>query len=219
MRMQDELELIHTRGYDVKGYWRRDGMLSIRGSVCDELPARLYDIDDDDPLVMHHMVVELVVELPDLVITDVTVEFRSHPHQACPIVIDHYRHLVGLSIARGFTHKVRELFGGPRGCTHTTALLQAMAPVAMQCKLASRMMGLRRADNTAPDTADAPLSSPDLRAARAAGNRNTCHVWAEDGEHIARILDGTDTDLPIPISVRIRERGGDPDEWRRRRLG
>ena len=41
--------------------------------------------------------------------------------------------LVGLSIARGFTHRVRELFGGPRGCTHTTALLQAMAPIAMQC--------------------------------------------------------------------------------------
>lgn len=213
--MDDELELIHTRGYDVKGYWRPDGTLLIRGSVCDELPARLYDIDDDAPLVMHHMVVALTVALPDLLITDVTVEFRSHPHQACPGVIDHYRHLVGLSIARGFTHKVRELFGGPRGCTHTTALLQAMAPVAMQCKLASRMMGLRQSGDGAPTA----LSGPEMRAARGAGNRNTCHVWAEDGEHLARILDGTDTDLPIPISVRIRERGGDPDEWRRRRLG
>jgi len=38
-----------------------------------------------------------------------------------------------LSIARGFTHKVRGLFGGPRGCTHTTALSQAMAPEAIQC--------------------------------------------------------------------------------------
>jgi hypothetical protein len=215
--MDDELELIHTRSYDVKGYWRSDGKLSIRGSVCDELPSRLYDIDDDEPLVMHHMVVELIVELPDLLITDTRVEFRSHPHQACPDVIDHYRHLVGLSIARGFTHKVRELFGGPRGCTHTTALLQAMAPVAMQCKLASRMMGLRPAGGAA-----APAVSPspvDLRTARAAGNRNTCHVWAEDGEHLARIIDGSDTNVPIPISVRIRARGGDPDEWRRRRLG
>lgn len=213
--MDDELELIHTRGYDVKGYWRRDGTLLIKGSVRDELPTRLYDIDDDEPLVMHHMVVALTVELPDLLITDVSVEFRSHPHQACPTVIDHYRHLVGLSIARGFTHKVRELFGGPRGCTHTTALLQAMAPVAMQCKLASRMMGLRQSGQDPP----AALSAPDLRAARAAGNRNTCHVWAEDGEHLARIVDGSDTTLPIPIAVRIRERGGDPDEWRRQRLG
>ena len=203
----------------MKGYWRRDGTLLIRGAVCDELPTRLYDIDDDEPLVMHHMVVALTVELPDLLITDATVEFRSHPHQACPSVIDHYRHLVGLSIARGFTHKVRELFGGPRGCTHTTALLQAMAPVAMQCKLASRMMGLRKSGESGQTAASPALSAPELRALRAAGNRNTCHVWAEDGEHIARILDGSDTNLPIPISVRIRERGGDPDEWRRLRLG
>ena len=172
----DDLELIHTRGYDVRGYWRSDGTLVIRGAVRDELPTRFYDIDDEEPLVMHHMAVELIVELPDLVISDARVEFLAHPHHACPNVIDHYHHLVGLSIARGFTHKVRELFGGPRGCTHTTALLQAMAPVAMQCKLASRMMGRRRLG---------------------------------EGEQAAG------SELPIPISVR--ERGGDPDEWRRQR--
>ena len=214
----DDLELIHTRGYDVKGYWRTDGTLLIRGAVRDELPPGFYDVDDNEPLVMHHMVVELSVALPDLVITEARVEFLAHPHHACPNVIDHYHHLVGLSIARGFTHKVRELFGGPRGCTHTTALLQAMAPVAMQCKLASRMLGRRQLDEegnkAAPNLA---LSSPEMRAVRVAGNRNTCHVWAEDGVHVARILDGSETTLPIPISVRIRERGGDPDEWRRQR--
>jgi len=214
----DDLELIHTRGYDVRGYWRRDGSLLIRGAVRDELPPGFYDADDTEPLVMHHMVVELAVALPDLVITGAHVEFLTHPHHACPNIINHYHHLVGLSIARGFTHKVRELFGGPRGCTHTTALLQAMAPVAMQCKLASRIMGRRRmsATDDPPDTTLA-LSSPEMRALRASGNRNTCHVWAEDGEHVAHILDGSETALPIPISVRIRERGGDPDEWRRQR--
>jgi hypothetical protein len=113
---------------------------------------------------------------------------------------------------------LRELFGGPRGCTHTPALLQAMAPVAMQCKLASRVMGRRRMNegDDSPPTNPA-LSSPVMRALRAAGNRNTRHVWAEDGVHVARILDGSETALPIPISVRIRERGGDPDEWRRQR--
>ena len=217
--MDDDLELMHTRGYDVRGYWRRDGMLVIKGAVREQLPTRLYDIDDDTPLVMHHMEVALTVELPDLLIKEVDVEFLAHPHHACPSVIDHYHHLVGLSIARGFTHKVRELFGGPRGCTHTTALLQAMAPVAMQCKLASRMMGLRQSGDAAPPPTAETLNSPEMRALRAAGNRNTCHVWAEDGVHIQRILDGTATELPIPISVRIRERGGDPDEWRRQRWG
>jgi hypothetical protein len=54
-------------------------------------------------------------------------------------------------------------------------------------------------------------------AGRAAAHRNTCHVWAKDGEHIARIVEGSVSEPPIPISVRIRERGGDPDEWRRQR--
>ncbi|MEO5839806.1 MAG: DUF2889 domain-containing protein [Acidimicrobiales bacterium] len=216
--MDDELELLHTRGYDVRGYWRSDGMLVIKGAVRDQLPARLFDIDDDSPLVMHHMEVALTLELPDLLIKEVKVEFLAHPHVACPSVVDHYHHLVGLSIVRGFTHKVRELFGGPRGCTHTTALLQAMAPVAMQCKLASRMMALRQSDGAASPTTP-KVNSPEMREVRVGGNRNTCHVWAEDGEHIQHILDGTGTEVPIPITVRIRERGGDPDEWRRQRWG
>jgi hypothetical protein len=66
--MDDDLELMHTRGYDVRGYWRRDGMLVIKGAVRDQLPSRLYDIDDDTPLVMHHMEVALTVELPDLLL-------------------------------------------------------------------------------------------------------------------------------------------------------
>jgi len=36
--------------------------------------------------------------------------------------VPHYESLVGLSIARGFTHKARELFGGPRGCSHILTL-------------------------------------------------------------------------------------------------
>ena len=213
----NDLELIHTRGYDVRGYWRPDGTLLIRGAVRDELPPGFYDIDDDEPLVMHHMVVELSIELPGLVITAVHVEFKAHPHEACPNVIDRYDRLVGLAIARGFTHKVRELFGGPRGCTHTTALLQAMAPVAQQCRLASMTIGHRRARDEEGQVPSPALSSQAMRERRAAGNHNTCHVWAEDGEHIARIVDGSASELPIPISVRIRERGGDPDEWRRQR--
>ena len=79
------------------------------------------------------MQIDLEVGFPSLEIVKASVRFETHPHGGCPAIIDHYGGLVGLSIARGFTHKVRELFGGPRGCTHTTALLQAMAPVAVQC--------------------------------------------------------------------------------------
>ena len=88
--------------------------------------------------------------------------FETHPHTECVSIVDAYRGLVGLSITRGFTHKVRELFGGPRGCTHTTALLMAMAPVAVQCIWSMNVVELpsRR-------TADAARRRPAAGGARA----------------------------------------------------
>ena len=67
------------------------------------------------------MQIEMKVKVPELEITDVKAGFETHPHTSCPRILDHYKNLVGLSIARGFTLKVRELFGVPRGCTPITA--------------------------------------------------------------------------------------------------
>src|SRR6187431_1933845 len=176
----DGLEVLHDREYRVRAFVLTPERILIRGAVRDQKPPGLYLADDPDPLTMHHMQVDLHVAFPSAEIVAADVVFESHPHTSCPSITDHYQGLVGLSIARGYTHKVREMFGGPRGCTHTTALLLAMAPVAMQCKLASRMMGLRQTSEAELPEARAALNSPDMRAARAAGNRNTCHVWAED---------------------------------------
>ncbi|HEX9260066.1 MAG TPA: DUF2889 domain-containing protein, partial [Acidimicrobiales bacterium] len=126
------LTLLHDRTYRVRSYLERPGVMRLRGMVRDLKPGGLYVPEDGRPLEVHHMVLDLVVELPDLVITEATAVFETHPHRSCTQITEHYGSLVGLSIARGFTHKVRELFGGPRGCTHITALLQAMAPVAIQ---------------------------------------------------------------------------------------
>ena len=106
--------------------------LLLRGAVRDQKPAGLYIAGDPDPLTFHHMQVELEVSFPSLEITAAAVLFEAHPHETCGSIAPHYGSLVGLSIARGFTHEVRQRFGGPRGCTHTTALLLAMAPVAIQ---------------------------------------------------------------------------------------
>ena len=116
--------------------------------------------------------------------------------------------LVGLNIARGFTHKVRELFGGPRGCTHTTALLQAMAPVAVQCIWSMQATKMKRDAETA-----APPVSPEERKRAMSINLNTCHVWAEDGENMQLINEGKPLDPPLQIVRRFREMGKDPSEW------
>jgi len=204
------LPRMHSRDYDVRAYRRDDTTMLVRGAVRDVLPAGFYDDADTEPLTMHHMVVDLVVDTTSLEIAEASVVFEQHPHPACPHIADHYGNLVGLSIARGFTHRIRELFGGPRGCSHTTALLQAMAPVVMQAYLGRRIS--HRAPGE-PTVFGRNLSSPEIRAQRVEGNRNTCHVWADDGEHVQAIKATGAIMLPMPIVRRLRDRGIDPDAW------
>ncbi len=211
-----DLPLLHTRRYDVDSY--RDGpdRIRLRGSVRDQKPPGLYVADDPDPLTIHHMVVDLTVEMDGMEIVAAEVVFETHPHDTCPTVTDHYRHLVGLSIARGFTHRVRELFGGPRGCTHTTALLQAMAPVAIQSIWSARGAAGTGSEAGAEPVAPPRRLDPDERWERFRFNLNTCHVWAEDGAMVARAKAGEEIPAPRWIVDRLDSLGRDVDEWRSR---
>lgn len=206
----DDCELLHTRKYETKVYYVSDAELLVRGAVRDTKPPGLYISGDPDTLDIHEMHVELRVAMPELVISSVHVLFETHPAANCPHIASDYEKLVGLSITRGFTHKVRELLGGPRGCTHTTALLQAMAPAVVQSLWSVHM---RRA-RTAESRGEAPSSQS--RDQMFAGNLNTCHVWAEDGEHVASLRRGELPPPPLQVVKRLEELGRDPEEWRRK---
>ena len=166
-----DLPLLHERDYVVRAYAAAPDEILVRGVIHDVKPPGLLVDGDTEPLTMHHMVVELRVHYPSLDITAAHVSFDAYPQPMCPSIATHYESLVGLSIARGFTHKVRELFGGPRGCSHTTALLQAMAPVAVQSWFG--MARLARADDLAEgqDGGEDPLSI--VRSAHRERNLNT----------------------------------------------
>ena len=205
------LEEIHQRRYEVKAYRKDDRTIILRGAVRDEKPAGLYIPNDPEPLPMHHMVVALEISMPDMVIQDAGIEFEVYPHGGCPSITTHYKSLIGLSIARGFTHKVRELFGGPRGCTHTTALLQAMAPVAIQSVWSMRATNVR--DGLAQ--AEPEPTTREERLARMRFNLNTCHIWDENGEQAQTVADGGDIGFPIWITDRYAKLGRDPSEWRK----
>ena len=135
-----DLEQLHHRRYDVRSYRQSDDLLRLRGTVIDEKPPGVYFAEDPDPLTIHHMVLDIVVAFPSLEIVDVELVMQTRPHRECDAIVPKYSELIGLSVARGFTHKVRELFGGPRGCSHTTALLQAMAPVVIQSTWSMRAL-------------------------------------------------------------------------------
>lgn len=206
------LEMLHQRAYVIHAYRRGPAEMLLRGAVRDDKPTGLYISDDPQPLVIHHMLVELTVSMPDLTITDARVAFQTNPHAVCPTITGTYQQLIGLSIARGFTHQVRQLFGGPRGCTHTTALLQAMGPVAIQTMWSFRMAAER--DHR---TGKQELTAESQRAALEASVRtsiNTCHVWDEDGEHVAMVRRGERPDPPLFITKRLTELGRDPSTWR-----
>jgi hypothetical protein len=201
--------LLHDRMYRVRSYHCGPTRMRIRGMVRDQKPPGLYVRGDTEPLTVHHMVVDLVVEFPSLVIVEARAVIETHPHEECTRIQDHYGSLVGLSIARGFTHRVRELFGGPRGCTHTTALLQAMAPVAVQSTWSMR------AFSGGEEPVGMPRAlSPEERRAAMRFNIDTCHVWASDGDLLAALDEGAEMPPPLWVERRLRQLGRDPSEWR-----
>jgi len=204
----DDLDLLHTRDYETRVYQLSDRELLVRGVVSDRKPPGLYVESDPEPLEMHQMQLELQVSLPDLTITQARVLFETHPHSNCPRIADDYEKLVGLSIARGFNHKIRDLFGGPKGCTHTNALLQAMAPAVVQSTW-SLSVRRSRAGNESPGTRNQAE-----RDKRITANTNTCHIWSENGEHIAALRRGDRSGIaPLPVRDRLRKLGLDEEHW------
>jgi hypothetical protein len=196
------LDVLHDREYRVRAYRMSSDRILIRGAVRDQKPPGLYLQSDPEPMTIHHMQVSLEISFPHLEIMAVTVGFESHPRDECPSIVGHYENLVGLSIARGFTHKVRELFGGPRGCTHTTALLQAMAPVGMQCFYSMKAAEAKRSG--APDLMLDPRRNDDQAWRRTIG---TCHVWDADGDAVRSREAGNPEQAPLFIRRRIKQLG------------
>ena len=202
------LEMLHERTYSVRAFRQSADRLLIRGKVHDIKPSGLYFLQDDKPLSIHEMVVDIVVAFPGLEIVEASMVMETHPHRHCIEITDHYDKLVGLSIVRGFTHKVRELFGGPKGCTHTTALLQAMAPVAFQS-----MWSMME-----PVAGETPVGEPRLPTAaemreRVKFNLNTCHVWAEDGPMFKGLDRGELLPPPLWAQARLEALGLTLDDW------
>jgi hypothetical protein len=205
----DGMTILHDREYRVRAYRKAADRIVIRGAVRDQKPPGLYLAGDPEPLTIHHMQLDMEIAFPTLEIVGAGVLFETHPMVGCPTITEHYRELIGLSIARGFTHKVREIFGGPRGCTHTTALLQAMAPVAMQCFWSMRAASAR---DRGIEGGVAPRGAGDdsWRV-----NIGTCHMWDEDGEHVAELEAGKGFGVPVFLEARLEKLGIDPEVWTR----
>ena len=201
--------LIHTRQYQVQAFRMSDERFLLRGAIVDEKPAGLYIENDPDPIWMHHMIVELQIVYPTFLIEKATAKFENHPHLGCTNITDHYKKLEGMSIARGFNAKVRELFGSSRGCTHIGALLAAMAPVAIQTGWSMRVSSVVDID----DASKSPEDFQEQRIKQFASTINTCHIWDEHGEMVSKVHRGEEIEMPLPVVRRLRDLGRDETDW------
>ncbi len=203
----DDLEILHQRQYETKVYLADPEHIIVRGIIVDNKPPGLYVEADPDWLEMHRMGIEFKVRLSSLEIVDAIVGFETNPYEACPSIAASYRQLIGLNVARGFNRRIRELFGGPRGCTHTTALLQAMAPAVHQSMwsvaIKLERMGAR------PTTDEDEIEAGRSKALQA--NLNTCHIWAEDGTQVQLMRAGQHNHTPLSIQRRMEELGVESD--------
>lgn len=211
--------LIHQRAYEIGSYFEDDEHCRLIGHIRDVKPDGMWGIGDTEPMTIHHMELHIVFHAPTTVITEIFTHMHITPHAECQFIKASYQQLVGLSIARGFTSKVKELFGGPRGCTHIGALTNAMAPVAIQ----SLWAFFHRDHDASTFTSSSSETPEEVQARREAAtamrerefkrNLNTCHVWAEDGPMFGLLGQGRAVPIPLWGQKRLQERGVDPALW------
>ncbi|MCP5026907.1 MAG: DUF2889 domain-containing protein [Actinomycetia bacterium] len=191
---------IHRRTYTCEAWDEGDGTMRVRGRLTDNKPNGL-GVVDGEPLVIHDMVVDLLVRLADFEIVAVDTGMDTHPYPLCTEVLAAYEQLVGVSIARGYNRKIKELFGGRHGCSHLGALLQALGPVAVQASWSAHQLN---------EPVETRLESTDdevERERRVRLNANTCHVWADDGAPMRAMTVGLPTIRPQWEIDRLRKLG------------
>lgn len=128
---------------------------------------------------LHDLEIHVLLKTPEMVIEDIEVFVNTVPRQDCTTLSRSLDSVVGLSIARGFTNKVKELSGGTRGCTHLVHLLSTMAPAILQGYWAATDC---RKDRTEEEARNHAASS-------AAFLKNSCYAWREDGEAYGELME------------------------------
>lgn len=210
----DGVEFLHGRDYKVRAFRVNDSRVLLRGAIRDFKPPGAYIPNDPEELVIHHMTIDILVSYPEFEIVDIDAKYLHFPEESCPNIAEAYKQLIGVSIQRGFNRRLKELLGGPLGCTHLQALVSAMAPVIVQC-----MWSLRNAeiDSGAPVKLRSQMSDEELLES-VKFNRNSCHVWADGGEVMNRVLSRDVHQPPLTVRRRLAQHGLKMDNWSNRRL-
>lgn len=162
-------EKLHERRIVLEGFRRADGLFEVEARLTD---TKTYAFANEDrgevrpgePL--HGMLMRLTVDR-DLTIVACEAAIEYGPYRLCPAIAPNFAALAGLRIGPGWMRAVKERVGGVKGCTHLVELLGPMATVAYQT-----LVVVRRDRPVDPDRPPPLL--------------NSCHVYAADGDLVAR---------------------------------
>jgi hypothetical protein len=134
-------EALHSRTIEIRGYKRADGLYDVEGRLID---SKTYDFrlaagvrKAGEPV--HSMWLRITLDRT-LTIVDAEAKMDAVPYAGdCGRIEPAYRRLVGLSIGPGYLQKLKEAFGGVRGCTHLSELAAALATGAFQTMAGQRL--------------------------------------------------------------------------------
>jgi Protein of unknown function (DUF2889) len=159
-------KLVHTREISMRTSDLGDHTILVEGSLVDHrYRAGCSGVSEESELV-HHMVIQLKVKGPRMVIEQAEAAMPHHPREECPEMLPWIRKLEGLEIAPGYTLKVKRIVGGVKGCAHLTSLVISMGESAVQGYWTAYTAETRK------------TGLPEQTIKKFI---NTCHLWKENG--------------------------------------
>ncbi len=177
IEQDNDKELVHTRQITCRGYRRKDGLWQIEASVADEKGQAVpFNSRPNVPAGerIHHFSLCVVID-DDYQIRDVEAKAMAAPWPVCTDIAAEYRKLIGLRIGPGFNRAVRDILGGPLGCTHLTDLLGQIGNTYMQSSWPDRVARQRL-------HGEDPRQWPDKRTLSFVDG---CYAWRKDGPALA----------------------------------
>jgi len=158
--------LVHTREISMRTSDLGDHYILVEGNLIDHRYGAGQKNASEDSELVHHMVIQLKLKGPRMLIEKAEATMPHHPREECPDVLPWIRNLEGLEIVPGYSMKLKKVIGGIKGCAHLTSLVIAMGESAVQ--------GYWAAYGAEGGRAGLPEQTINKFI-------NTCHLWKEDG--------------------------------------
>jgi hypothetical protein len=171
-------KLVHTREISMRTSDLGNHCILVEGSLVDHRYRPRHNETSEEPALVHHMVIQLKVKGPGMLIEHAEATMPHHPRGECPEVLPWIRKLEGLEIAPGYTMKVKKIIGGVKGCAHLTSLVIAMGESAVQGYWAAYGAERRKTG---------------LREQTIKKFINTCHLWKEDGPIVKELRESSES--------------------------